>query len=166
MMGIVQAAFLGLFMLNYNDPMIESLEFLKYSNGFNDLISNPSSNIPSRISLLGYSELVTNNLNVAALVILLPLLSGLIFLIISQVKRRGKLTMLSYFKLCMGEWTFFFVLFSLYNLSTSTALFVSHVRETVRDWRFTVSIVEIAILFTLVTANLFLYGFTDYNFFG
>ena len=58
----------------------------------------------------------------------------------------------------------FAVLFVLYNLSVSTAMFVSYIG--VKDWIFAVSIVEICIGFIIVTVNCVLYALFDYIYFG
>ena len=162
MMGIVQVSFLGLMMLNYHDPIVSSLSFLKYSNGFNDIL--PLENIlPNRIYLLGYSYFVIDNLNIPALIMIIPFFVGLIILIISQIKRRGKLTLVSYFKLCVGEWTMFFIFFSLINFSTSATLFFKYFMSGTKSF---LSIGEISAIFVFISANLILFGFTDYNYFG
>ena len=130
MMGIIQVSFLGLMMFDYHDPIIGALSFLKYSNGFNDLYPNPKDVLPNKIYLLGCSYLVIDNLNIVALTIFLPFVVGMIFFIISKIKRRGKLAMLSYFRLCMGEWSMFFILFSLINFTASATFFFSHLELT------------------------------------
>jgi hypothetical protein len=49
MMGIIQSTYFGIFSIFYNDPAMSTLSFLRYSNGFNDIIPKYQRNIPNRI---------------------------------------------------------------------------------------------------------------------
>lgn len=134
MMGVMQVSAFGLLLINVYYPLINSLYVLKYSNGYADIFPKSQSNLPVSISRTGTDELVCNNLNIIIPLILIPLLSGLVFYVLSVVQRKNKTSNLSKFKLCMGEWTMLVVLFFIYNLSTSTSIFLRF--STSRNWQF------------------------------
>ena len=53
MMATMQISYLGLFILNMSDPLVESLYSLKYTNGGNILLNFIQEKTPNRIHVLG-----------------------------------------------------------------------------------------------------------------
>jgi hypothetical protein len=64
----------------------------------------------------------------------------------------------------LGEVLMVSVLFVLYNLSTSTALFIAH--RNIGSLISIGSVVEICICFLIVLFVCLMYGLTDYNYLG
>ena len=105
-----------------------------------------------------------NNLNISVLFLLIPIVLSLVFLILAKTRRKNKNGNLSLSKLFIGEWMMVVVLFILYDLTASATIFAFN--STTRDWKFTVSIVEIAVSFTIVIMISLMYILSDYNYFG
>ena len=49
MMGVLQLSYLGLFILNYSDPLVSPLYFFKYTNGYNYIFGREQGNVPYRV---------------------------------------------------------------------------------------------------------------------
>ena len=102
MIGIVQISYLGLFLLDVTDPLVTPLDFLKYSNGFNNILPNPAADTPKRIQNTGYYVFVLDNINIMLVFVLIPMILGTWFLIMSRMSKRPLVKTISYYKLCLG----------------------------------------------------------------
>ena len=138
MMGVLQVSYFGLFYVDVKYPMMPALNYLRYTNGFNDIFAKSQGYLPNRVYEKGFDEYVFNNLNIMVLLIVAPLVLSAVFAAMFKYKRRMKERNLSYSKLLLGEWSLVIILFFLYNLSTSTITFILF--NVNRSWLFEVSI--------------------------
>ena len=124
MMATMQVAYLGLFILNNSDPLMDSLYTLKYMNGFNIVLNKLQQKEPNRIFAVGSAGTVFNNLNVMLLVILIPCILSLVFYIIHLKSTKWRIKMEKLWKQMIGEGILTALLFSLYNFSSSLGVFL------------------------------------------
>lgn len=119
MIGIVQIAYIGLFIVNHSDPLINSLNNLEMANGINNLIDTTQQNTPNRIFSTGYTSSALSNLNIMLFVLILPPIASILFYVIHRKSTKYRFAMSKAWKLAIGEWYLSAFLFVLYNYSSS-----------------------------------------------
>ena len=128
MMGVVQIAFFALASMDFLTPLMSPLAKIKEVNGFN-LQYDHAKGVPISIMALDYNSNFTNNINI---MLVFPtaclMVSGIMFLL-SRTSKLGAVTsvnMLSWSKNLVKQYFLTSTMFSLYNISFSTALFVRY----------------------------------------
>ena len=173
MMGVVQLAFFGLFVLDGTDPLLTSLAPLRFSNGYNDILGalgtealdSAALQASSRIRAAGFSASVLRNFNTTLALAVLPLLVALVlFLMSKQQHRRNRKALDSLSKNVLGQWTMLALLFGLLNFASSLGVFCQLGRPS--GWAFYGDVVAAVLFAAMLAANLALYATTDFNVFG
>lgn len=90
MIGMIQVTYLGLFIISFNDPLMRSLNFLRFSHGFSDLIPKTQGNVPGRIYYTGTAESVFHNLNIVILISIIPLIISFVFYMMATFQRNHR----------------------------------------------------------------------------
>lgn len=105
MIWVVQLAFMGMLILDFSDPLYEPMRNLMFSNGFSIQLTNVQTNMPKRISSLGYFNSLINNFNLMiGLELAIAIVSVSLFIASKVVKDDAlKTKLLSYSKLSIGE---------------------------------------------------------------
>lgn len=140
MLGPLQISYFGLFIVNNSDPLIEPLNNLIFSNGYNIRLPTPQSTLPNRIFSTGFTSSVITNLNIMlSLQILAPLLACLCYYI-HKKSTSMRIKMERYWKLMLGELSLTFAIFNLYNFSCSFGAFLAY---SSLSWLLYISIFEV-----------------------
>jgi hypothetical protein len=84
MVAVMQISYIGLFIVNFSDPLINSLNLLEYTNGVNDLISTTQNKVPNRIYSTGYTSSTISNLNIMMCLLMIPPFLSLVFYLIHK----------------------------------------------------------------------------------
>ena len=107
MMGVAQVAFFGLMIINYWEPILSSMSYMRYVNGFNAQMKegdNLAMQTPARLSGLQMDAPMLYNFNYVLAFMILPLFVSLVLFIASKVtkiySRQEKLLRLSKIALC------------------------------------------------------------------
>jgi beta-lactamase regulating signal transducer with metallopeptidase domain len=89
MMGVIQAAFLGLMIMIHLQPMLATFSQMNYVSGINNLFDSSkmasASMLPNRLTALQYAALFTYNFNYTFILLVLPIIVGLILFIVSKI---------------------------------------------------------------------------------
>lgn len=148
MLSSVQISYLGLFIVNNHDPLIEPLRNLKYTHGFNTLFDTIQHSEPNRIYSAGYTASIVANLNLMLLLMLIPLTLALIFFIIHKKSTKWRIMCDKAWRLMIGEGMITTLLLSLYNFSSSLGVFMIY--GSPKTSYFAVSIFEILVYVGLI----------------
>ena len=89
-MGVLQLAYVGLLLLDYGDPLLSSLLNFKYFYGADSLVFKTPTTQSVKLNSLSYSEIIVHDLNIMLAMLLIPLLLGFIFFIISVITDKSK----------------------------------------------------------------------------
>ena len=102
MLSTVQVSYLGLFIVNNHDPLIEPLKNLKYTSGLNSLFTGEQYFVPNRIYSAGYTSEILVNLNLMLLLMLIPLTISLIFFVIHKKSTKWRIISNKIWRLMLG----------------------------------------------------------------
>ena len=143
MMAVNQLSYFGLFIVNHSDPLVEPLSLFRYTNGINSMLNSAQGKTPNRVYALDFAPSVSSNLNYMLLLIVVPPIASLIFHIIHKRSIKWRIRMERAFKLALGECLMTMTLFTLYNYSSSLAVFMTS--AVASSWQFYMSIVELVL---------------------
>ena len=101
-MGVNQIAFFGLFILNYSDPLVDSLTYFGMFNGIFKIVPARQQKAPDRVYAIGFTSSIASNLNVMLAFIIIPLIVCLIFYIIHSFSTKYRIRMRNGCKLIVG----------------------------------------------------------------
>ena len=102
MLSTVQISYLGLFIVNNHDPLIEPLKNLKYTSGLNNLFDTSQNLAPNRVYWAGYTSEVLANFNLMLLLMLIPLSLSLFFYILFRKSTKWRFLSEKLWKLMLG----------------------------------------------------------------
>lgn len=85
MIGTVQTAYFGLFILSPNDPLVIALMPLIYSNGYNNLLGESNTGVPRKVSSVGFGSEMAGNLNLMLALCLIPLVISTVLMAMSRM---------------------------------------------------------------------------------
>lgn len=97
-----QVGFAGLIMIEKIESLLEPLNSLRITNGYNPIFTD-NVELPPRLTILFYEGDFLSNFNICLVVILLPIIVGLAMLLIG--KARGSKILLKYSYRTLKEWT-------------------------------------------------------------
>ena len=128
MMGVIQIAFFSLANLSFLTPYLKPLAKLKMVNGFNfKYIDNKDT--PINISGLDYVSNISNSINVMLVFPMLCLIIGSVLFLMSKLKYYKKsrsIDVIKWSKKFFKQYFLTSTMFSLYNISFSTAIFIKY----------------------------------------
>lgn len=155
MVGVMQIAYFGLFIVNHSDPLIHSLNDLSFANGLNTLISAAQQKSPNRIYAVGYTPSILSNLNCMVVLLILPPLVSLVLYQIHKRSTKYRIRMEKAWKLAIGEWFLTGALFILYNYSSSFVAFCLF--SEIKGWQFYAGVVELILISGILAFLLWLF---------
>lgn len=93
MIAVIQISYIGLFIINFGDPIVIALNNLSLSNGFNTALNSKQQNLSSRIYITGYTSSTITNLNIMMFLLLIPPILSIIFYTIHKYSTKYRIKM-------------------------------------------------------------------------